>query len=79
MPRHEYYFVEGYVVRMANLGSEYLTPDGRWLEYGDRWDVVTNGRRLHGGEQEALEVAQKKFEQNKDWWEEHKAQWKAES
>ncbi len=36
MPRYEYYLVEGYVVRMDNLGAEYLTPDGRWLEHADR-------------------------------------------
>ena len=77
--RYGYYLVEGYVVRMHSLGTEYLTPDGRWLEYGDRWDVMTNGRRLQDGEQEALEVAQQKFEQNKDWWEANRDRWSIES
>ena len=49
------------------------------VEYGDRWDVMTNGRRLQDGEQEALEVAQQKFEQNKDWWEANRDRWSIES
>ena len=31
------------------------------------------------GEQEALEVAQQKFEQNKDWWEANRDVWNIES
>ena len=67
MPKYEYYFVEGYVVRWGSGKPKWLAPDGQWRDYSDERDVMTNGRAL-ANEQEALELANAKFELNKEWW-----------
>ena len=71
-----YYFVEGYVVRWRRPGNpEWLAPDGQWRDYSSEWDVIMNGRQL-ADEQEALETAEMKFEQNRAWWDEQYPQYR---
>lgn len=58
MARYEYYVVESsFVVRMGGGRTERLTADGSWVDYPDTWDVITNGRKVKGGEAEALAAA----------------------
>ena len=74
--KYAYYFVEGYVVRWRRPGNpEWLAPDGQWRDYSSEWDVIMNGRQL-ADEQEALETAEMKFEQNRAWWDEQYPQYR---
>jgi hypothetical protein len=71
MPRYTYCLVEGtYVVRQGGGKTEWLTPDGQWIDYNDLWDVATNGRPLPD-EERAMQVAKARFEENQEWWDEH--------
>lgn len=69
--KYHYCLVEGtYVVRQGHASgsrNKWLTPDGRWLDYDDDWDVIMNGRPL-ADEQEALATAQEIFERDREWW-----------
>ena len=61
MVQYEYYVVESsFVVRVGPGTTERLTHDGTWVDYPDRWDVLTNGRLLES-EEKALAKAKQLF------------------
>jgi hypothetical protein len=62
MAKYEYYVVESsFVARVGPGTTERLTRDGAWVDYPDRWDVLTNGRSLEN-EEKALETAKQLFQ-----------------
>lgn len=57
MAKYEYYVVESsFVARVGPGTAERLMRDGSWVDYPDRWDVLTNGRLLED-EEKALAKA----------------------
>ena len=65
MEEYTYYLVENtFVARIAKGTTERLMPDGTWVDYADRWDVFTNGRRLED-EAHAMEKAAWLVERNR--------------
>lgn len=62
MVEYEYYVVESsFVARVGPGTTERLTGDGTWVDYPDRWDVLTNGRLLES-EEKALAKAKDLFQ-----------------
>jgi len=62
MAVYEYYIVESsFVVRVGPGTTEQLMRDGSWVDYPDRWEVLSGGRRLES-EEEALSTAKQIFE-----------------
>lgn len=42
-----YYVVEhSFIARVGSGTTERLTPDGEWVDYDGRWEVLSNGRLL---------------------------------
>ncbi len=66
MVRYGYYVVESsFVVRMGGGRTERLTADGCWVDYPDTRDVIMNGRKVKGGEAEALVAAKAIFDKQR--------------
>ncbi len=64
MAEYEYYVVESsFVVRVGPGTTERFMHDGSWVEYPDRWEVLSGGRRLED-EEKALAKAKQLFEYN---------------
>lgn len=62
MAEYEYYVVESsFVARVGPGTTELLTRDGSWVDYPDRWEVLSAGRRLEN-EEKALAKARHLFE-----------------
>ncbi len=62
MAEYEYYVVESsFVVRVGPGTTEQLMRDGGWVEYPDRWEVLSDGRQLKD-EDKALAKAKQLFE-----------------
>lgn len=63
MAEYEYYVVESsFVVRVGPGTTEQLMRDGSWVEYPERWEVLSGGRQLED-EERALAKAKQLFEQ----------------
>ncbi len=62
MAEYEYYVVESsFVVRVGRGTTERLIRDGSWVDYPDRWEVLSGGRQLED-EEKALAKANQLFE-----------------
>lgn len=62
MAEYQYYVVESsFVVRVGAGTAERLARDGSWVDYPDRWDVLSNGWLLES-EDKALAKAKHLFE-----------------
>lgn len=61
MAEYEYYVVEStFVARVGPGTTEQLMRDGSWVEYPDRFEVLSNGRLLDD-EDKALAKAKQLF------------------
>ena len=62
MVEYEYYVVESsFVVRVGPGTTERLLRDGSWVDYPERWEVLSGGRQLEN-EDKALAKAKQLFE-----------------
>ena len=62
MAEYEYYVVESsFVVRVGPGTTEQMMRDGSWVQYPDRWEVLSGGRQLED-EDKALAKAKQFFE-----------------
>ncbi len=62
MAGYTYYVVESsFVARIGPGTTERLMRDGSWVDYPERWRVLTEGWRLEN-EEEALATARQIFE-----------------
>ena len=78
MSDYQYYLYSSFLVARVGKGTtERLMPDGTWVDYPYRWEVLTEGRKLEN-EKKALEIAEELFEQEKQWGAEEKAEAKHE-
>ena len=74
MSDYQYYLYSSFIVARVGKGStERVMPDGTWVDYPYRWEVLTEGRKLEN-ERKALETAEELFEQQKQWEAEEKAE-----